>query len=382
MKRLLACGITLPLVAACCWQTDDQGYKMKEKGSVTFSKDVAPILAAKCVQCHYQGGPAPFALTTYEAAKQRSLLITVITGSNEMPPCNARSNYGLFGICEPVTSDEFLKLKQWNLDGSPPGDLSFRISAPGGEWMGSTPDQVFDLGSPIPIPADGPPVTRQFSIKLPPGLGGTVSGLEISRKSESIARTANLVIGGVELESGLGYCRLATKRGVGVPAKPGETVRIEVRFHPSGKAEPCKVRIGLFGSQSKPTETLSALSIRAPKSKISAGVQNFKLESAAILRSPIQLLSVHPDATSLCSEVRADVIEPGKPARLLFQIAKWDPNNLGAYNFGRPVRLPKGSLIRSTWTFDNTTRNPRNPNTPPKDIEAAPSINLTTIKPT
>jgi len=31
----------------------------------TFSRDVAPIIYAKCATCHHDGGEAPFSLATY-----------------------------------------------------------------------------------------------------------------------------------------------------------------------------------------------------------------------------------------------------------------------------------------------------------------------------
>jgi len=42
---------------------------------VSFNKDIAPILAARCVSCHQPGGVGPFNLLTYRDARQRSTLI-------------------------------------------------------------------------------------------------------------------------------------------------------------------------------------------------------------------------------------------------------------------------------------------------------------------
>src|SRR5947207_2879120 len=35
----------------------------------TFNRDIAPIVFARCVECHHPDGNAPFALTTYQEAK-------------------------------------------------------------------------------------------------------------------------------------------------------------------------------------------------------------------------------------------------------------------------------------------------------------------------
>ena len=43
--------------------------------AVTFSKDIAPILFARCAVCHNPDGPAPFSVITYSPVKQRARLI-------------------------------------------------------------------------------------------------------------------------------------------------------------------------------------------------------------------------------------------------------------------------------------------------------------------
>ena len=39
-------------------------YVPKPKGSVTFSKDIAPIVFQNCAGCHHAGGSGPFPLST------------------------------------------------------------------------------------------------------------------------------------------------------------------------------------------------------------------------------------------------------------------------------------------------------------------------------
>ena len=51
----------------------------QEKGTPTFSKDVAPILFNQCASCHRPGEAAPFPLLTYQDAKKRGKLIAQVT---------------------------------------------------------------------------------------------------------------------------------------------------------------------------------------------------------------------------------------------------------------------------------------------------------------
>src|SRR2546430_1512029 len=52
----------------------------------TFTAEVAPILAARCVGCHRAGGIGPFELVTYDDVKRHAGQIGVVTARRLMPP--------------------------------------------------------------------------------------------------------------------------------------------------------------------------------------------------------------------------------------------------------------------------------------------------------
>ena len=45
----------------------------------TYTRDIEPILAANCAECHQEGGIAPFSLQTYEKALERSGMLEYVT---------------------------------------------------------------------------------------------------------------------------------------------------------------------------------------------------------------------------------------------------------------------------------------------------------------
>jgi hypothetical protein len=53
---------------------------------VTFTKDVAPILYAKCATCHHAGEMAPMSLISYTEVRPWARLIRERVVSREMPP--------------------------------------------------------------------------------------------------------------------------------------------------------------------------------------------------------------------------------------------------------------------------------------------------------
>src|SRR5947207_10089105 len=51
------------------------------KGSVTFTRDIAPIVFNNCTSCHRPGQAAPFPFLSYADVKKRGALIAAVTKS-------------------------------------------------------------------------------------------------------------------------------------------------------------------------------------------------------------------------------------------------------------------------------------------------------------
>ena len=78
--------------------TSDASYRTRPKGSITFNKDIAPIIFNNCASCHRPGEVAPFSLLTYADAKKRAKQLAHVTETRFMPPWKAdHSDYDLHG---------------------------------------------------------------------------------------------------------------------------------------------------------------------------------------------------------------------------------------------------------------------------------------------
>ena len=96
-------------------------------GTVTFNKDVLPILQKNCQGCHRPGNIAPMSFVTYEGTRPWAKAIKAAVLTHKMPPWFADPQYGdlhrlRFSGCTRVTpADEVIK---W-IDGArmkSPGD--------------------------------------------------------------------------------------------------------------------------------------------------------------------------------------------------------------------------------------------------------------------
>src|SRR3954468_15580985 len=62
---------------------------------VTFSKDVAPILQAKCQSCHEPGSIAPMSLISYKDVRPWAKSIRQRVASRQMPPWHIDKSVGV-----------------------------------------------------------------------------------------------------------------------------------------------------------------------------------------------------------------------------------------------------------------------------------------------
>lgn len=88
-RPLLRPVLLLSLAATACG-TDGAPDATEDPPPTTWYQDVAPILSARCMSCHQDGGIAPFSLTDYDSAKASSARMLENVDAGVMPPFDAR----------------------------------------------------------------------------------------------------------------------------------------------------------------------------------------------------------------------------------------------------------------------------------------------------
>src|SRR6267154_1142230 len=95
-----------------------------EGPSVTFNKDVAPLVFRSCTPCHRPGEVAPFALLNYAQTSKRAKLIRDVVSERTMPPWKADGNSPHFADERKLTDAEVATITRWVESGTPEGDAS------------------------------------------------------------------------------------------------------------------------------------------------------------------------------------------------------------------------------------------------------------------
>ena len=92
--------------------------------TVTFTRDVAPILQHKCQECHQPGSIAPMSLITYEETRPWARDIREKVLQREMPPWHIDKSVGIqkFKNDFSLSDDQIATLVRWVDNGAPKGD--------------------------------------------------------------------------------------------------------------------------------------------------------------------------------------------------------------------------------------------------------------------
>lgn len=362
----------------------------------TFAREIAPLLEARCMNCHHSGGDGPFSLVTYDEARQHARQIVEVTRRGYMPPWKPVGGGPFLG--EPRLSEtEQQLLARWVEAGSPEG-AGPRATAPAfsAGWRGGTPDVVLTL-PPYTLPAEGADRFRNFVVAVP-GHGPLYVRAFEFRPGNRAVHHANLFVDRTpasrrldDADPDAGYEGLILRSaefpeghflgwtpGQAPPPASNELVwRVDggsdlvVQLHmlPSGRPETLQPTIGLYLTSEPPRTTPTIVRLGHQDLAIPPGAAEHRVVDSFVLPVDVKLLAVQPHAHVRARRVAADATLPDGSTRRLIAIDDWDFRWQDQYRYAAPFWLPAGTTITATYTFDNSSNNPRNPDRPPQPVE-------------
>jgi mono/diheme cytochrome c family protein len=138
--------------------------------TVTFAKDVAPILYANCISCHRTGEVAPMSLRSYDEVRPWARSIKQKVQSRAMPPWFADPAHGTFKNDARLTDQQIDTIVKWVDAGAPRGNAAEEPQPPmfTEGWQLGEPDYVITLPT-VNVPADGDDIfpTPNLAINIP-----------------------------------------------------------------------------------------------------------------------------------------------------------------------------------------------------------------------
>lgn len=373
----------------------------------TYSRDVAPILNKRCVTCHSESKIAPFSLAGYEQAKKYARTIESVTQSNYMPPWKAKSNYGEFKDAQLLTKEEKEILKRWAATGAMLGNAD-EVPAqpkfvPG--WRLGKPDLLVAPELETEIPAEGrdffrdylidPQITKPTwvrAIDFLPKNQGTVHHIIPSLITKEEAEKLKKIkydfpdkswkqksVDKIDTYNMLGFWStgsppIVAPSDVAFLINPGDCILLDIHYKPKGKPELEQPQVAFYFQADPPKHEMSVKVIATGDIYVQPGESDARFYA---IGEPTEhdttMYAIWPHMHYLGRTFKAWVKLPGGFSKPLIAIDDWDPDWQLLYYLKEPLFIPKGSKVYVTGTYDNSKNNPRNPNSPPKVIEAGES---------
>jgi len=384
--------------------------------SLTFSKDVAPILYKSCVSCHRPGEVAPMSLINYKDVRPWASAIRRRVVSREMPPWTADPQYGHFRRDPRLSDDDVRTIARWVDGGAREGDARDMPALPTFEegWQIGKPDAIFDMPVAFDIPAEGEIPYQYFEVptnfkqdmwvqaaEARYGDAAHVHHIIVSivpppdriRKARSVLQikpilqpgeqtaqrtprgTARAGRGLIEQDAAAerraGATPLVNKalgeepprfaEGTGRVVPAGSTILFQMHYQANGTPGKDRSRVGLIFSKTPPTHEVFQTAVINNQFALPPGSDNYLVEAEGTFTEDVKVWSVHGHMHYRGKDMTYAVTYPDGRTETVFRIPRWDLNWQQEFWLENPIVLPKGSKLRVTSHFDNSSRNPLNP---------------------
>lgn len=351
-----------------------------EFARISYSDTIAPLLEEKCIACHQQGGIAPFAMDSYEKVKGFAPMMREAIRTDRMPPWDPDPHVGKFKNDKSLSSDEIKTLVHWIEAGAPRGTGPDRLAeakhvAP--DWPLGKPDLILEIPA-YKIPATGV-VDYQYPVVANPLTEG--KWLKASTTVVGARQAVHHVLSGFvrdgEVRRGgggalgssvggytVGMESVVNPKGMGTWVPTGGGFQFQMHYTPFGKEVTTQEKVGLYFYKDgeKPDLVMREMPLVdqfieiPPNDGAHKEIAYFDFPKDAILHTAVA--HAHYRGTYSKLELRY----PDGRQETILNVPFYDFNWQRMYEFAEPIKIPAGSKVIATYIYDNSKRNPANPN--------------------
>ena len=358
--------------------------KAVEHANISYSKEVAPIIQAKCVACHQEGGIAPFKFDSYEVVKSFAPMMLESVMSERMPPYFADPHIGTFKNDHALSAEQNKTLIHWLRAGAPRGagpDVLKEQASVAPEWPEALgkPDVIVTLPS-FDVPSAGTveyqnmrvdnPFTEDTWLKaiaVKPGARTVLHHVTSNHSPERGAKPAKIPGGSVGSYTP-GAEPQVIAAGAGAPVPAGGKLSFSMHYTTTGKAATDQTQIGYYTLKQAPdfikrSTVISDFALKIPKGEA-------RHTEIAYLEFPADayLYTLYPHAHYRGWSVELKQIAPDGKETMLLSLPKYDFNWQRDYDPVDPIHIKAGTKLVAKWIYDNSEHNKANPD---------PTINVT-----
>jgi hypothetical protein len=364
-----------------------------EKTSITFAKQVAPILQKRCEECHRDGGMAPMSLVNYEELRPWAKAIKEKVANREMPPFHATGPVGKYLHDPRLTDEEIATIVKWVDAGAPKGnpkDMPKPVQWKN-EWAFGEPDLVvkpkraytikaskqdqyvffvFDYVFPedtwirsiVTRPSNQKAVHHANTHVVPPMLQVPEEGF-FAGDFEPSARGTIMVSGWAP-----GVQPVMLADGVGIKLPKGMRLGIQIHYAPAEKETVDQTEVGVYFADGLIKKHMRVMMGDRHDLSIPPGDPSYSLTSTKTFDtdSIIDFYHVHMHLRGKSYQMK--LTYPDGREEMALEVPRYDFNWQRTYVLTQPIRVPKGTKVDFIGTYDNSSKNKFNPD-PTKNVK-------------
>jgi peroxiredoxin len=352
----------------------------KGEATVTYARDVAPILQKHCQECHRPGQIGPMALLTYEDAAAWAETIGDVVRERRMPPWFADPDHGHFANDRSLAAADRDKVLTWVKQGCPEGDRKDLPPARAfaSDWAIGKPDVVFTMPRSFTVPAQAPRGVRYQYIVVEtnfkedvwvqaaearPGNRAVVHHIivYVRQPGQRRQRNADGIGDGMLVAYAPGDMPVQLEPGRAKKIPRGSVLAFQMHYTPNGTEQTDCSSVGLVFAKGPPQYEVRTRAIAQQLFAIPAGAKNHEVRSASVFPEDVLLVGLFPHMHLRGKSFAYRVVYPDGKAEVLLSVPRYDFGWQTTYRLAEPLRLPAGTRVECTAHFDNSADNPNNP---------------------
>ena len=379
--KVRARGAAVKYVAAA-----DRSHR---KRTISYSKDVAPILAENCARCHREGGIAPFAMNSHAIIKGFAPMIREVVLTKRMPPGQIDPHVGDFKETFTLTPREQQTLIHWIEAGAAEGrrcgsadaaevagdQVGVRRAGPGHQDSARRKCRrpACSTTRYIKVPIEG--LDRDRWVRASQYIAGDRTVLHHTLNSlipPDAPKDQRIDFGRVDPNAAriTAYIPGAQPQleppNTGGLLKKGSTLALQLHYTTNGKATVDASEIGLwfYKDNEVPTERMipdCACIFTQGWDPIPPFDPDHEMRQTITIKKDAHLYSMLPHMHFRGKRMRFYAEYPDGRKEELLNIAKYNYNWQLDYELKEPKFMPAGTKVTAVAAFDNSTQNKANP---------------------
>jgi hypothetical protein len=349
----------------------------------TFSKDVAPILYQRCLECHRPGEAAPMSFRDYKEVRPWAKAIKQQVTAKTMPPWDADPKVDNFSNNRSLTEAQIATISKWVDAGAPEGKPSDMPKMPvfTEGWVIGKPDKVFDTGTDFKIPAEGVVQYQYFTVDPHFTEDTWVQSVEVRPQQRSQVHHILVFVQpptGPATRNGEQFSNMLIGYAPGVPSltfdkdtaylvKAGSTFRFQEHYTTNGKEATDRSVVGLKLRADKPLYRAFSGSAMQPRLNIPPGDPNYESKAVYEFKEDVTMLDMTPHMHLRGKAFNYVLTYPDGRSEVLLNVPRYEFNWQLSYILSEPRHIPAGSKLEATAWYDNSPNNKWNPD-PTKEV--------------